>query len=121
MLAYLFWASVCCGPLWAQTPPTAPAPEASPAAANSGIYGAMVAAWGNAPANPPTYECVRIFDAGGQKLVATGTCSGTWAQFRVPLVPGRYVVEKRGTRSVIDVGPGQWVNLAPRQLPGPVP
>jgi hypothetical protein len=39
----------------------------------------------------------------------------------VPLVPGRYVVEKRGTRSVIDVGPGQWVNLAPRQLPGPVP
>ncbi len=145
MLPYLFWASVCCEPLWAPAPLTAAAteasprvaaaaPEASPAAANSGIYGAMVAAWGNAPAKPPTYVCVRIFDAGGQKLVATGTCSGIWGQFRVPLAPGHYIVEKGRThtvvqgvskfvpqRTTVDVGPGQWVNLAPRPLPGPVP
>lgn len=130
MLPWLFCAIVCCGLVWVPTAvtaaealpgATAAAPETSPVAANSGVYGAMVAAWGNVPSNPPTYECVKIFDADGQRPVATGTCSGIWAQFRVPLAPGRYVVEKGGKRTVIDVAPGQWVNLAPRPLPGPVP
>ena len=97
------------------------APGRGQAEPGSGVRGAMVAAWGNAPANPPTYQCVKVFDASGQKLVATGTCSGTWASFRVPLPPGRYVVDKEGERTTVDVGAGQWVNLSPKPLPGPVP
>ncbi len=92
----------------------------------------MVAAWGNAPSNPPTYECIKIFDATGRKLIATGKCSGTFANFRIPLPPGRYVVDQsinvRGKAAgaqpgskTVDVGPGQWVNLAPKSPPGPVP
>ncbi len=94
----------------------------------------MVAAWGNAPANPPTYECIRIFDAAGRRLIATGVCSGTFAQFRIPLPPGRYLVDRSLLKSppgtlakphagsfTIEVGPGQWVKLAPKPLPGPVP
>lgn len=92
-----------------------------PAKEGSGIRGAMVAAWGNAPANPPTYECVKIFDAAGQKLIATGTCSGIWAEFSIPLPPGRYIVDKQGTRTTVNVAPGQWVNLSPREPPIPVP
>jgi len=112
--------------------------QASPAAdqgqPDSGIYGAMVAAWGNAPSNPPTYECVRVFDSTGQRLITTGVCSGTYAQFRVSLAPGHYLVDKsfsRGLPSVplkappsaiaVDVAPGQWVDLPPKALPGPVP
>jgi len=93
------------------------APGEKPAIEGSGINGAMVSAWGNAPANPPTYECVKIFDAAGQKLLATGTCSGTWGQFSIPLPPGRYIVVKEGTRTAVDVAPGQWVNLSPREPP----
>ena len=87
----------------------------------SGIRGAMVAAWGNAPANPPTYQCVKIFDASGQKLVATGTCSGIWGQFSVALPPGRYIVDKQGERIAVDVAPGQWADLSPKQPPVPIP
>jgi hypothetical protein len=28
----------------------------------------MVAGWGNPPANPPTYECVKVLDATGHVL-----------------------------------------------------
>jgi hypothetical protein len=93
----------------------------NPAAPDSGITGSMVAAWGNAPANPPTYECLKVFDASGQKLIATATCSGIWGQFRVALPPGRYVVEKGGRRKTVDVSPGQWVTMLPPSPPGPVP
>lgn len=61
----------------------------TPSGADSGIYGQMVAAWSNPPANPPTYECIKVLDATGQTVVAAGTCSGIWGQFRVPLPPGR--------------------------------
>lgn len=101
---------------------------------DSGIYGAMVAAWGNAPANPPTYECVKIFDSAGQRLIATGVCSGMFGQFRIPLPPGRYLLDRSLLKNqpgvppkaqpgsiVVDVNPGQWVNLAPTPPPGPVP
>ncbi len=101
---------------------------------DSGIYGTMVAAWGNPPANPPTYKCVRVFDSSGQSLVATGTCSGMYGEFRIPLAPGRYLVDKRpvvdartstlapGTRSLaVEVRHGQWLRLEPSAPPGPVP
>jgi hypothetical protein len=101
---------------------------------DSGIYGVMVAAWGNAPANPPTYECIRIFDSTGQRLIATGVCSGTYAQFRIPLPPGRYLVDRSLLKSqpgvppkahpgslTVNVSRKQWVNLAPKQPPGPIP
>jgi hypothetical protein len=98
----------------------------------SGIYGTMVAAWGNAPANPPTYKCVRVFDSAGRRLVATGVCSGIFGAFRIPLAPGRYLVDKRpvassepaapGPRSfVVEVKPGKWLRLAPRAPAGRVP
>lgn len=109
-------------------------PGASQSGADSGIYGAMVAAWGNAPSNPPTYECVKIFDSSGERLIATGVCSGTFAQFRIPLPPGRYLVDRSliktppgaqpkaqpGSQSVA-VAPGQWVNLSPKAPPRPIP
>jgi hypothetical protein len=104
------------------------APDSSPmsaskesAAQRSGIRGAMVAAWGNAPANPPTYECVKIFDAAGQKLIATGICSGILGQFQVALPPGRYVVEKQRERTTVEVAAGQWVDLSPREPTVPIP
>jgi hypothetical protein len=103
-------------------------------APDCGISGAMVAAWGNAPANPPTYQCVKIFDSSGRHLIATGVCSGVFASFRVPLSPGRYLVDygptksapgmpvtaQRGSFAVV-VNPGQWVKLKPKSPPGPVP
>ena len=118
----------------ASTPEATSGRSEGQTAYDSGIYGSMVAAWGNPPAQPPTYQCVKVFDAAGRKLVATGTCSGTWGQFRVALPPGRYIIEKGGSwtavagavkfvpqRTTITVGTAQWVNLAPRPLPGPVP
>jgi hypothetical protein len=100
----------------------------------SGIYGAMVAAWGNAPANPRSYECVKVYDSSGQRLIATGICSGTFAQFRIPLTPGSYMVDKslfKGQPGAapkaqpgsipVEVQPGRWLNLAPKPPPGPVP
>jgi hypothetical protein len=89
----------------------------------------MVAAWGNAPAHPRSYPCVRIFDAAGRRLIATGVCSGTFAQFRIPLPPGRYLVDRsllagpgpQPGSFTVEVAPRQWVNLAPSPLPGPVP
>jgi hypothetical protein len=127
-------------PLSADSPEAA-APASSLASAGgsqnapgSGICGVMVAAWGNAPANPPTYECVKIFDSTGQRLIATGVCSGMYGQFRIPLPPGRYLVDHSLVKSqpgvplkaqpgsfAVDVSPGQWVNLAPKAPPGPIP
>ena len=31
--------------------------------AGSGIYGYTVAEWGNPPANPPTTQCLKVFDS----------------------------------------------------------
>jgi hypothetical protein len=79
---------------------------------DSGITGTMVAALGNPPANPPRYQCVRIFDATGRKLIATGVCSGIWASFRVPLPAGDYLVDK----SIVQHGGGP-----PQAAPGSIP
>jgi hypothetical protein len=100
----------------------------------SGIYGYTVAEWGNPPANPPSTQCLKVFDSSATRLIATGTCSGVWGNFRVPLAPGRYVVETGGSwqskngavtfvpnRKTVEVGAGQWVKLAPPSPPGPVP
>jgi len=125
--------------LAAGSDPVAPASSAAgsepgQSSAESGIYGAMVSAWGNAPANPRTYECVKIFDASGQRLITRGVCSGMYAQFRIPLAPGRYLADysqlreprgiapkaQPGSRTV-DVSAGQWVNLAPKPPAAPVP
>src|SRR5260370_19308002 len=65
---------------------------------DSGIRGTMVSAWGNPPANPPTYQCVRVFDATEKLLVAYGTCSGTSGEFRVPLPAEVYIVDAGGRR-----------------------
>lgn len=100
----------------------------------SGIYGHTVAAWGNPPANPPSTQCLKVFDSSATRLIATATCSGAWGDFRVPLAPGQYVVEVGGSwqskngavsfvpnRKTVEVGAGQWVELAPPSPPGPVP
>ena len=89
-----------------------------------GISGHMIAALGNAPAFSPTFECAKIFDESGQKLIATGTCSGTFAQFKVPLPSGRYLVEFKGIephRRVVTVADGKWTELGPKPPRGPVP
>ncbi len=107
---------------------------ATPSGADSGIYGWMVSALGNAPAHAPTYQCVKILDSIGQNVVAKGTCSGIWGQFRIPLPPGRYIMESGGSwetvngavrfrpnRREVVIKPGEWVKIAPPKLPGPVP
>ena len=101
---------------------------------DSGIYGYLTAAWGNPPANPPSTQCVTVYDSAGIDLVARGTCSGMFGNFRVPLAPGRYVVELGGSwesrngtmlfvpnRRTIEIGEDQWLKLAPPSPPGPVP
>ncbi|MGH7916422.1 MAG: hypothetical protein ACREQE_03060 [Candidatus Binataceae bacterium] len=100
----------------------------------SGIYGAMVAVRGNAPANPPSRECVKVYDASGRKLLATAICSGPMASFRLPLAAGSYVVEAGGrwesvngrvyfrpNRRRVELGVSQWVKLGPQPPPGPLP
>ena len=107
------------------------APRAHP---DSGIYGHMVTAWGNPPAEPPTYECVKVLAPTGQRVVATGTCAGLWGAFRIPLEPGQYIVETGGSwqtvggavrfvprRRPVDIKAGEWLDLAPPTLPAPVP
>jgi hypothetical protein len=94
----------------------------------------MTSAWGNPPANPPTYQCVRVFDATGKVLVAEGTCSGISGEFRVPLPAGTYLVEAGGRwenstgqsllkpeRRTVKIQNGQWVEIAPHGPSGPVP
>jgi hypothetical protein len=110
-------------------------PMPTQGASSSGIYGHMVVAFGNPPTNsPPPTECVKVYDSAATSLIARGTCSGITRDFRVPLAPGRYVVEIGGSwepkngamvfvpaRRTIEVGQGQWVNLSPPSPPGPVP
>jgi hypothetical protein len=101
---------------------------------DSGIYGHMVIAWGNPPAQPPTYACVRVLDSTGQIVIAQGTCSGLWGEFRVPLEPGQYIVEAGGSwettkgavrfvphRRTVDIKAGEWLEIAPPTPPPPVP
>ena len=109
--------------------------SASVAAAegDSGIRGSMVSAWGNAPLNSPTYQCVRVFDATGRVLVANGTCSGTYGEFRIQLSAGTYVVEEGGRwditsgkpvlrpeRKTVEVRAGHWVDITPHRSKVPV-
>jgi len=94
----------------------------------------MVAGWGNPPAQPPTYECVRVLDPTGRIEVARGTCSGLWGEFRVPLEPGHYIVEAGGRwetahgavrfvphHRTVEIKAGEWIEIAPPTLPAPVP
>jgi hypothetical protein len=93
------------------------------AAGSQGISGHMVAAMGNARANPPPYPCARIFDVTGKTLLATATCSGTFGQFRVPLARGKYLVEFHGMtphRQMIEVRNGHWTELGPKAPPAPM-
>lgn len=101
---------------------------------DSGVYGHMNAGFGNAPANPPATQCVKVYDSAGVNLIARATCTGMMGDFRVPLPPGHYVVEFGGSwqprngavvfvpdRHSIEIAQGQWVKLAPPSPPGPVP
>jgi hypothetical protein len=56
----------------------------------------MISASGNPPANPPTYQCVKVFDATGKVMVAEGTRSGIYGEFRVSQPAGTYLVEAGG-------------------------
>ena len=38
-------------------------PTPTQGAIDSGIYGHLAAAFGNAPTNPPSTECVKVYDA----------------------------------------------------------
>jgi hypothetical protein len=119
----------------APNPPLPMKPSATHSSrAPSGIYGTIAAARGNAPALPPSYQCVRVYDASGQKPVANGMCSGPLGSFEVPLSPGTYLVEIGGqwkstngkvhfqpNRQQIVIGPNQWIRLGAHPPPGPVP
>ncbi|MGH7905836.1 MAG: hypothetical protein ACREP6_04335 [Candidatus Binataceae bacterium] len=95
-------------------------------ASGSGIYGTIVADWGNKPAHAPSFECVTVLDAGGRHVVAHGVCSDEWERFKVPLSPGKYIVEVGGhwegkganahyvsNQKTIEVKPGKWVKIKP--------
>ena len=101
---------------------------------DSGIYGHMIAAWGNPPAEPPTYECVRVLDTVRQIVVAKGICSGRRAEFRVQLEPGKYTVETGGSwettagvmrfvphHQMVEIKAGEWLEIAPPAPAAPVP
>ena len=93
------------------------------AAGSQGISGHMAAAMGNAAANPPSYQCARIFDVTGKTLLVTATCSGTFGQFRVPLARGTYLVEFHGMtphRQMIEVKKGHWTELGPKAPRAPM-
>ena len=109
-------------------------PMPTQSTSSSGIYGRMTVALGNAPASPPTTACIKVYDSAGVTLIATGTCSGMLREFRIPLAAGQYVVEFGGSweskngaavfvpqRRTLDIGPEQWIELAPPPPPGPVP
>ncbi len=125
------------------TPSSSGAPESqptvpgspTPAGGSAGIFGHLVGAWGNPPANMPATKCVKVFDASGTNLVTEGTCTGMWRNFRVPLEPGPYVVEFGGhwerapdgstrfvpERRTVQIQSGQWMDISPPGPPGPVP
>lgn len=109
----------------------APEVDAQP---GSGIYGRMVRAWGNPPANSTRYQCIKVLDDQQRKTIALGECSGTFAQFRVSLPPGHYVVEYGGhwesvdgkvrfvaNRYHITVPANRWIDLSPPAPQNPVP
>jgi hypothetical protein len=112
-------------------------PQTSPGqapATGAGVYGSMVSARGNLPANPAPYECVKVLDGGGTKLIAKGECTGPWASFKVPLPPGDYMVEAGGkyvtakgkvrflpNRYTVVVKPGQWIKISQPPPKQPVP
>ncbi|MHB8384129.1 MAG: hypothetical protein ACYDC3_17510 [Candidatus Binataceae bacterium] len=69
-----------------------------------------------------------------RKTIALGMCSGTFAQFRVPLAPGNYIVEYGGHwestngkvrfvagRHYITVPAGRWIDLSQAAPVNPVP
>ena len=102
--------------------------------ADSGIYGQMVRAWGNPPTNPAHYQCIKVLDDPQRKTIALGTCSGAFAQFRIPLAPGNYVVEYGGhwdsangkirfvpDRHHVTVPAGRWIDLSPAVPANAVP
>ena len=111
-----------------------PGPMPTPSPANSGIYGHLSTALGNAPASPLPVRCFTVYESPGGNFVATGMCSGAMGDFRVPLAPGRYLVEFSGRweakngamgfipdRRSIVIGPAQWIKLVPQSPLGPVP
>src|SRR5262249_58226125 len=113
---------------------TATQTDSSSSHPNSGIYGHMIAAWGNPPAQPPTYECVSVIDTVRQIAVAKGICSGRWGEFRVPLEPGKYIVEAGGRwettagvmrfvphHQTVEIKAGEWLEIAPPAPAAPVP
>lgn len=116
----------------AESPSEAPSTSAQP---GSGIFGAATSAFGNAPVeSPPPTECVKVFDAAGKKVVARGLCTGTYGSFRVPLPPGKYIVEFGGGwhtengvsvfrpyRQVIVVKEGSWLSFMPNGPSAPLP
>jgi hypothetical protein len=112
---------------------TAGARDQAPRAEGSGIYGWRVSAWGNPPAELPTYACLKVLDS-NYRVVATPSCSGIWQQFRVPLPPGHYILEMGSSlrrvhgavrlvprHQEIDVKAGKWLKIAPPAPNGPVP
>jgi hypothetical protein len=120
----------------ASTVPTPTVMQAGPSSShpNSGIYGHMIPAWGNPPAQLPTYECVRVLDTVQQIVLAKGICSGLRGEFRVPLEPGEYIVETGGRwetadgvvrfvphHRTVEIKAGEWVEIAPPTPPAPVP
>jgi hypothetical protein len=93
----------------------------------------MRSAMGNAPSDPPTYECVKVFDRSGERLIAKGECSGTFAAFKVSLPAGTYLVEAGGSWKTVDgkvrfqpdrkpvqIKDGEWIEMGAPKLPGPV-
>src|SRR5262249_32774456 len=104
-----------------------------PGTPDSGIFGAMITAYGNQPSTaPPPTKCVRVFDSSGKNLIARGVCGGVYRAFRVPLTPGQYLVEigspresrsgtEAGRRQLVTVLPNRWINLSSPAPSNPIP
>jgi pimeloyl-ACP methyl ester carboxylesterase len=101
---------------------------------DSGIAGSLAGPFGNPPAQaPPDVECIKVLDAASGAIVARGVCSGIYQSFRVPLAPGKYVVEFGGSseakngvavfrpyREVIEIKRHTWISISSPVPPNPI-
>ena len=87
-------------------------------AADSGIFGTLISAYGNPPAvGPKSSDCLTVYDSARTKVVAKGVCGGIYQAFRVPLPPGRYLVEFKAPgaaplRRKVVIEKGKWVDFS---------
>jgi hypothetical protein len=87
----------------------ASAASAAGSAVHSGVYGFSGALKGGGSLSGVMGECIWIYDSDDRNQVAKGDCDE--GNFRVPLLPGQYVVRGPGGNQKVVIKPHQWVKI----------